>query len=199
MKERFISCLFVLLLLLVGCTTTHSVDEQKNITHIEKYQVFKDYELYHSNYLSEGLSFYKSHNPSYVLGYGHQAHAMSVYRLFLVDEEKQTVSIIRMMNEDFNGEAISHLLSLENWEEEMIHYMLENIELTEEMFFFYDENIGEVEVVIEGKTHSLYPVPVDDNIYYFKKDEGLWAKYYAGESTITFYGEPQLAYRKELE
>lgn len=57
----------------------------------------------------------------------------------------------------------------------------------------------EEEMVINDINILLYPVSVGDNIHYFKEGQGLWAKYFAGDSVIEFYGEPQLTFRSEIE
>lgn len=217
MKKLFFICLlFLFLLLLVGCQSETPTNEEPNeemkeeikaesieskeaVSAIEKYYVFSNYDLTHSSSLSEGISFYESSNKEYVLGYGHQAHAIGIYQLFTIDEETQAVSKVREINEDFNFEAINTIRQLENWEEEMISYMIEHVETIDEIFFSYNSEKAEEEIVLNDNRLLLYPVSVGDNIHYFKQGQGLWAKYFASDSVIEFFGEPQFTVRSEID
>ncbi|WNF36794.1 hypothetical protein RJD24_20745 [Bacillaceae bacterium IKA-2] len=178
---------------------TREPKEEIAVSVIEKYYVLSNYDLTHPSYLSEGISFYHSGKTDYVLGYGHQAHAIGVYHLYTVDEEKNTVSKVREMNEDVHFEDINSIRQFENWEEEMISYMTEHLEPIDVTFFSYNSETAEEELVINDRKVLLYPVSVGDNIHYFKQGQGLWAKYFTGDSVIEFYGEPQWTYRSEIE
>jgi hypothetical protein len=162
---------------------------------IETYRVFNDYQLDHIGYLSEGRTFYNSDEDVYVLGYGHEAHAVNRYELFEIKEDE--VSIIRSLTEDSEHfENIESIILEENWEEEMVTYLLNSVAPQDELFFSYDPTIDEVEVVLEQGSYTLYPVRIGEKTLYFKQSEGLWAKEYWDDLTIDMYGEKQFAVRK---
>lgn len=175
----------------------HEEEEKKiEVDAIDKYQVFSNYELDHIGYLSEARTFFHSEEFDYVLGYGHQAHAVNTYELFEVNKEEQSVTIIRFMPEDSpHYEEIESMRELERWEEEMITYMLENVEEQEEVFFKFDKAVEEEEVNIGDNTYALYPVKIGERTHYFKEAEGLWMKLYEDDLTIDLYGEKQKAVR----
>ncbi len=177
-----------------------NLDEKKQerdedvVDPLQKYDVFSDYRLYHPSYLSEAREFYRSENTDYVLAYGHQAHAVLRYELFAVKGEQ--VTLIRSVVDETDYERIESILHLDNWEEAMIEYLLDEAEPIEETFFTYDEQRSKEEVTVEGQTYMLYPVEItEDKIYYFKEGEGLWVKFYSDQATIDMYGEEQKVYR----
>ncbi|MCL7748280.1 hypothetical protein [Halalkalibacter alkaliphilus] len=172
---------------------SEQVEQTENA--IETYRVFNDYQLDHIGYLSEGRTFYHSDEDVYVLGYGHEAHAVTRYELYEINEGE--VSIIRSLTEDSEHfEHIESIISEENWEEEMVKYLLDSVEPQDELFFSYDPTIDEVDVVLEQGSYALYPVTVGEKTLYFKQSEGLWAKEYRDDLTIDMYGEKQFAVRK---
>ncbi len=181
-------------------TGDESSDDQKQdpdeyaVDPLQKYDVFSDYNLYHPSYLSEAREFYQSENTDYVLAYGHQAHAVLRYELFAVKEDE--VTIIRSVVDETDYERIESILHLDNWEEAMIEYLLDEAEPIEETFFTYDEQQSKEEVTVEGQTYMLYPVVIDDEkTFYFKEGEGLWVKFYSDQATIDMYGEEQKVFR----
>lgn len=168
--------------------------DEATINPLEKYQVFSDYLLDHPGYLSEGRTFYKVENTDYFLAYGHQAHAVNRYELFEVKDTE--VILIRSVVDDQDYERIESIIHLENWQEEMIQYLLEEVEPKNELFFSYDEQQPETVLTIDGENHTLYPIYVTkEKTYFFKKGEGLWVKLFKDEATINMYGEEQKAVR----
>ena len=181
-------------------TGDESSDDQKQdpdeyaVDPLQKYDVFSDYNLYHPSYLSEAREFYQSENTDYVLAYGHQAHAVLRYELFAVKEDE--VTIIRSVVDETDYERIESILHLDNWEEAMIEYLLDEAEPIEETFFTYDEQQSKEEITVEGQTYMLYPVVIDDEkTFYFKEGEGLWVKFYSDQATIDMYGKEQKVFR----
>ncbi|MFC0472451.1 hypothetical protein ACFFHM_18675 [Halalkalibacter kiskunsagensis] len=171
-------------------------DFNPEVNPVENYEVFTNYELEHSGYLSEGKTFFHSETTEYILGYGHQAHATTRYQLF--EQKDNKISIIRTVVEDSEHfENIEAIRSHANWEEEMVEYMVDNIQPQEELYFLYDEQVKETEVSFNHSSNMLYPVRAGEKTLYFKQGEGLWMVEYEDDITIEFYGEPQVAIRKQ--
>ncbi|UCZ54420.1 hypothetical protein LGQ02_06560 [Bacillus shivajii] len=187
--------------------TTEEKDENDDVTDepvgdsvepLDKYEVFSNFSLYHPGYLAEARTFYESETTDYVLGYGHHAHAVTMYELFEVKDDE--VTIIRSVVDETDFERIESILHLDNWEEAMIEYLLDEAEPVEELFFTYDEATSETEVTADGETYTVYPVEIENELtYYFKEGEGLWVKIYEDEDTVEMYGEEQKTVRIQDE
>ncbi|MDG5788834.1 hypothetical protein QA612_15285 [Evansella sp. AB-P1] len=179
-------------------TTKDSDSDEDVIDALEKYNVFSDFSLYHPSYLSEARTFYESENTDFILAYGHHANAVTKYELF--DVKDNEVKMIRSVVDETDFERIESILHVDNWEEAMVEYLLDEAEPMEEMFFTYDEEQSETEVVIEGETYMLYPVHVGEHeTFFFKEGKGIWVKLYEDEDTINMYGDEQKTFRIEEE
>ncbi|MDQ0257164.1 hypothetical protein J2S74_004622 [Evansella vedderi] len=171
------------------------LEEDTTMNPVEKYNVFADFELYHTYGLAEERMFYHSIATGYVLGSGHLGHAVGHFDLFEINEAGDEVTLIRKMNEDTHYDAVQEVRGTDDWEEKIIQYMLESVEAVEELFFKYTEGVEETEISFDGQTFTVYPVEMDGRIHYFKEGEGLWMKYYNDQATIEFHGEAQQATR----
>ncbi|MBU9710741.1 hypothetical protein [Evansella tamaricis] len=174
-------------------------ETEETFVPVEKYAVFADYELEHIGPLAESATFlFGETYENYVLGYGHQAHAVMKFEVYEVDEENDRVSIIRRINEDSSDyDHIQDIMSRENWADDMISFILETGEPLEETFFVYDASVTETIITMNDQTYAVYPVEtgVEGKINYFKAGEGLWMKLHADQMTIDFLEEPQQATR----
>ncbi|MCD8510071.1 MAG: hypothetical protein LRY73_09520 [Bacillus sp. (in: Bacteria)] len=164
-------------------------------TPVEKYNVFADFELYHSNF-SSGLSFLENPLWDVFIGWGHQSHAMGLYELFQVNETGDEVRKIRRLNEEnwSHYEIAMELQESENWDE-LVELIMEQGDVMEELFFRYDESVQEEEISLDGQNYMVYPVEGVDRTHYFKEGEGLWMILYSSESIVEGFGEPQQATR----
>ncbi|ADU32333.1 DUF4367 domain-containing protein [Evansella cellulosilytica] len=169
---------------------------ETNIDPLDKYAVFTNYDLEHQSYMSEAKDFYFSEASDYILGFGHQAHAVIQYRLYEVNDDGTKVTAVRSTFDSEHEVAAEQFVAAEDWEG-LITFLLENGEAIEEVFFEYDENRTEETVTVDGETLNLYPVPVNEDLtYYFKEGQGLWMVVNENEAAKELFGENNYALRK---
>ncbi|MFA9559887.1 hypothetical protein ACERII_21470 [Evansella sp. AB-rgal1] len=158
-------------------------EEQFKDSPLEKYAVFTEYDLgSYNDRIAEASAFYMGDDENYVLGFGHQAHAVIRYLLYEVDEETNEVRVIRRIVDSYQDQT-EEFVEAEDWDG-LIDFLLEYGQELDQLYFKYSGDVAEEEIELDGTIHNLYPVEVGENIHYFKEGKGLWMKVYNDEMTI---------------
>ncbi|MBU9724347.1 MULTISPECIES: hypothetical protein [Bacillaceae] len=164
---------------------------------LEEYAVFTDFELVNedgSHHGAESVSFLYSDSYDYILGFGHQAHAVYKYELFEVDEEERAVTVIRRANEDIDDHfrKVREEQGTESMADDLIQYLLDFSDPISDLFFHHSPNEEEVAININGQSVQAYLVYQGDKglNHYFKKGEGLIMKEFYSDATLELFGEP---------